>query len=420
MEAFVSDTYEINEKENLWFFPSLNGEEPEFVYNELLSHAHGHSTIPYIHPLSSLNDQPMVRSMQEIDNIIDYGVNPTNFFEVYMNPNGYKKSTFNEMIFEYNQKLLLSSLEKPENDFLHSPFSESEENMPLSGKKLNTFTAYDNKHVLETEKQVNSINDIDIFNSTTNINNLNDNFTSTWEESHDAMLSSQTLSNAYDQSQQHIHKRLPTINTNSSLYDQSQHQSPETLSTIDTNIDNTFSSYFPNLRVNTECAFDSNMMLKPSDFHMTSKEFQKNFCDLLNNHDLQNGWKPLFIESNTICPASLSSPTYPYEYRDNSNDPSIEIQNCLWKTANNLTSVTPTTIPTSIPLSPQNICQDNSILASFIRSYNTLKTQYSMKQVHSILTIHRVIFKLNHYAQGLNWKHFLTACLQPCSNTRSY
>ncbi|KTW32249.1 uncharacterized protein T551_00340 [Pneumocystis jirovecii RU7] len=416
MEAFVSDTYEINEKENLWFFPSLNGEEPEFVYNELLSHAHGHSTIPYIHPLSSLNDQPMVRSMQEIDNIIDYGVNPTNFFEVYMNPNGYKKSTFNEMIFEYNQKLLLSSLEKPENDFLHSPFSESEENMPLSGKKLNTFTAYDNKHVLETEKQVNSINDIDIFNSTTNINNLNDNFTSTWEESHDAMLSSQTLSNAYDQSQQHIHKRLPTINTNSSLYDQSQHQSPETLSTIDTNIDNTFSSYFPNLRVNTECAFDSNMMLKPSDFHMTSKEFQKNFCDLLNNHDLQNGWKPLFIESNTICPASLSSPTYPYEYRDNSNDPSIEIQNCLWKTANNLASVTPTTIPTSIPLSPQNICQDNSILASFIRSYNTLKTQYSMKQVHSILTIHRVIFKLNHYAQGLNWKHFLTACLQPLSN----
>ncbi|CCJ29754.1 unnamed protein product [Pneumocystis jirovecii] len=149
---------------------------------------------------------------------------------------------------------------------------------------------------------------------------------------------------------------------------------------------------------------------------MTSKEFQKNFCDLLNNHDLQNGWKPLFIESNTICPASLSSPTYPYEYRDNSNDPSIEIQNCLWKTANNLTSVTPTTIPTSIPLSPQNICQDNSILASFIRSYNTLKTQYSMKQVHSILTIHRVIFKLNHYAQGLNWKHFLTACLQPLSN----
>ncbi|KAG4301211.1 hypothetical protein PCK1_002521 [Pneumocystis canis] len=422
MEAFVNDMYEINDKENMFFFPSMNGEEQSFIYSELPGHAHGHSISPYSHPLSPLNNQCMLRSMQEIDNIIDYGLeNPIHHYAMSINPNGYKKIEPSETILEYNQKQILNSLEKQENYFFNSSLSESGDTVSLSEKKLNIFTACDNKQISPREKQINPINDFDVFNGTTNINNLDDNFILTWEDTHNAMLSSQILSNVYDQSKEQISDNLSSIGTNSNCYNQSQHQIPETLPVINTNVnDNAFiSTCFPDLRKNTEYTFDSNMILKPSDFQVTSKHVEGNFCDLLNNHyDLQNAWKPLFIEPNTICPASLSSSVYSYQYskNNNSND-SLQAQNCSWKaTSDNIISAMPTSISTPIPLALQNINQDGSILSSFIRSYNTLKTQYSMKQVHSMLTIHRVIFKLNHYAQGLDWKHFLTACLQPLSN----
>ncbi|QSL66423.1 hypothetical protein MERGE_000803 [Pneumocystis wakefieldiae] len=416
MEAFVNDLYEIREKENQWFSSSLNSEEPGFIYNELLGHEHGHSAIPFVY--SPLNDQYMFPSIQNVDNITDYGLeNHKNSSGLYRNSNGYKKHASNETSLEYNQKSLLNIIEKTENDFLDSSFYETENALLHNGKKLNIFISSDNKQLVPTEKH---INDLDVFNSATNVNNLDDNFISIWEDTQNLMLSSQVLSNTDDQPQQHS-KYLSTININSNIYNQPQNQTPDILSIINTNVkDNAFSPRcFSDLRINTECTFDSDMMLKSSDFHTTSKQFQKNFSDLLANHyDLENIWKPLFMEPNTICPASLSSPIFSYQYTkdDNSNN-SSETQNCLWKiSSESLTSTPSTPISTSIPLISQNINQDNPTLKSFIRSYNTLKTQYSMKQVHSILTIHRVIFKLNHYARGLDWKHFLTACLQPLSN----